>query len=597
MSPDGRHVAVQIRRDGVNAVNVLDSRTGKSVAGARMSEDVEYNWHRWAGSDIVLISAAQVKPILGEDTRLTRLVALKVSTGERWFIGPKYMGPEGDDLLYVADDGASILLSFQKTIYDWPSVTRISLLDQKDSGTTVQKPVDGIWEWYADDDGVVRMGTGWVNNKLRISYRKTASDRFREIARISEDDEDDKFWDVTRIVAGSDEGLVLHEDDTGRRVFAQFNLSTRELIRTIYRNPNWDLTDAWLDKDGNPYAVDFTDDRDRRVWLDPKMGALQKQFDAALKSDEVWIGSSAEDKSRMMVYSGGEADPGAYYLYDSGAKQLALFAEMRPKLPIRDLAKPRPMSFTARDGTRIAGYITLPRGRAAKGLPLIIMPHGGPYGVRDKLQYNDEVQFLANRGYAVLQPNYRGSGGYGNAFSEKGNGQIGRAMQDDLDDAMDWAVKEGIGDRNRVCVIGGSYGGYAAMWAVLRNPERYRCAASFAGVTDWKKMLRYDAKFFSRKGAKKWNARVAGEDFDLDTVAPTRTIGTLKRPLLVAHGKLDTNVPFNQYKMLLSAAEKAGVTFEQMVFEKQGHGFDTAADEARWLSGLEEFLKKHNPAD
>ncbi|RYD46990.1 MAG: S9 family peptidase, partial [Sphingomonadales bacterium] len=143
-----------------------------------------------------------------------------------------------------------------------------------------------------------------------------------------------------------------------------------------------------------------------------------------------------------------------------------------------------------------------------------------------------------------------------------------------------------------------SYGGYAAMWSVLRNPERYRCAASFAGVTDWKKLLKYDAKFFSRKGAKKWNTRITGEGaFDLDTVAPAHTIARLKRPLLVAHGKRDTNVPFSQFKLLAAQAGRSGVTFEQMVFDETGHGFDKPEDEARWLSGLEDFLRKHNPPD
>lgn len=597
ISPDGARVAVFVTASGGSGVHVLDSTTANSLAVAQLGKDVEYGWHRWAGPDTVLISVSQLLPVLGEEVRVTRLVALKVSTGQKWLVGPKGMGVEGDDLLYVADDGSSVLLSFQKSIYDWPSVTRISLLDQADRGKEVQRPVDGVWEWYADDDGVVRMGTGWRSKKLRVLYRKTVDDRFREIARIGENDED-KFGEVSRIVGGTDEAYIVDEDEQGRRELARYNLATRTKLETVYRNEKWDVTRAWLDDSGKPYAVDFTDDRDRRVWLEPAMAKLQGEFEKALKVDEVWVGSRARDRSRMLVFGGGEADPGAYYIYDAGHRSLAHFATMRPGLDLQWLARPKPVSYPARDGTKVVAYLTLPRGRLAKDLPLIVMPHGGPYGVRDKLRYDDEIQFLANRGYAILQPNYRGSGGYGSDFEDKGKGQIGRAMQDDIDDAMDWAVKEGIADKSRVCVIGASYGGYAAMWAVLRNPERYRCAASFAGVTDWKKMLKYDAKFFSRKGARDWNTRVTGEqDFDLDSVAPMHTISRLKRPLLVAHGKRDTNVPFSQFKMLLAEAQKSGVTFDQLVFEEAGHGFETPADEERWLSGLEAFLKKHNPAD
>jgi dipeptidyl aminopeptidase/acylaminoacyl peptidase len=209
------------------------------------------------------------------------------------------------------------------------------------------------------------------------------------------------------------------------------------------------------------------------------------------------------------------------------------------------------------------------------------------------------VQFLANRGYAVLQPNYRGSGGYGEAFEELGKGQIGRAMQDDIDDAMDWAVAEGIADAKRVCVVGSSYGGYAALWAAIRNPERYRCAASFAGVTDWKKQLAYDRSFLSRKGARKHKERVRGadEEFDLDLVAPAVQAARLTRPVLLAHGEEDSNVPFKQYKLMRDAAAKAGKPIELLPFAEEGHGFDKPENQAKWLDTLETFLGKHNPPD
>ena len=600
MSPDGAGIAVYVESEGKSGIKVLDSSTRKSLAAVVLQEDMEYGWHRWAGSDIVLISVSQAKPFMaGEEMRASRLVALKVSTGTTWLVGPKQMGPEGDDLLHVAKDGSSVLLSFQETLYDWPSVARISLLDPKDRGEQVQGPVRNVWEWYADDQGVVRMGTGWSDGKLQVRYRKSEGEKLRVVARIGEEEEEEeKFWQVSRIIGGSDEALLLKEDKDGRTILARYDLATRQKLETIYRNENWDVTDAWLDDSGKPYAVDFTDDRDRRVWLEPAMAKLQAQFEKALKYDEVWVGSHSRDKSRMLVFVGGESDPGGYFVYDAKRRALNHFADLRPGLDHALLARPTPVSYTARDGTKIAAYLTLPRGRAPKGLPLIVMPHGGPYGVRDKLRYDDQVQFLANRGYAVLQPNYRGSGGYGSAFEDKGHGQIGRAMQDDIDDAMDWAVKQGFAAADRVCVIGASYGGYAAMWSVLRNPERYRCAASFAGVTDWAKLLRYDAKFFSRKRAKTWKTRVTGESgFDLDTVAPTHTMGKLTRPLLVAHGKRDTRVPFSQYKLLLAAAEKAGVKFDRLVFEEAGHGFEKPEDEARWLNRLEAFLKAHNPAE
>ena len=161
-------------------------------------------------------------------------------------------------------------------------------------------------------------------------------------------------------------------------------------------------------------------------------------------------------------------------------------------------------------------------------------------------------------------------------------------------------MAQGFADRQRVCVDGSSYGGYAALWAVIRNPDRYRCAASFAGVTDWAKQLHYDANFFSHKGNKEWQARVRGQDksFEMQSVSPAKQAARLTRPGLIAHGKRDSTVPFGHFKEMRDALSNANFTrADYLVFDKEGHGFDTAADEQKWYDALDAFLKKNNPAD
>jgi dipeptidyl aminopeptidase/acylaminoacyl peptidase len=241
----------------------------------------------------------------------------------------------------------------------------------------------------------------------------------------------------------------------------------------------------------------------------------------------------------------------------------------------------------------------LPVGRAAKNLPLIVMPHGGPYGVRDRGDYDSEVQLLANRGYAVLQPNYRGSESYGRSFEEKGTGQWGRAMQDDLDDGMDWLVKQGIADPKRVCMVGSSYGGYAAMWGATRNPERYRCAASFAGVMDVPRQLKYSRDFFvNAKSARKWKDRVRGEQsFNLSDISPIGQVPRLSVPVLITHGDKDQRVPLKQSALYAKALEKAGKPFEYHVYPGEGHGLTNPDNRKDYFDRLEAFLAKHNPAD
>jgi dipeptidyl aminopeptidase/acylaminoacyl peptidase len=274
-------------------------------------------------------------------------------------------------------------------------------------------------------------------------------------------------------------------------------------------------------------------------------------------------------------------------------------SKYRPPLDPDTLARPQAITYMARDGTPIRAYLTLPKGREAKDLPLIIHPHGGPFGIRDELRYDDQVQFLANRGYAVLQPNFRGSGGYGSDFYDLGDGEVGRGMQDDLDDAMDWAVREGLADPQRVCVVGGSYGGYAALWAVLRNPERYACAASWAGVTDWDRLLRYDRGYLTREASRRWQAKIEGDDreFDLRDVSPYRLARNLTRPVLLAHGTRDARVPFSQFEQMRDAADDASGLLTTLVIEDEGHSFTKAANEQQWYDALDAFLAQHNPAD
>lgn len=600
LSPDGKRIALTAQYGDRTVVAVLDAETRAPLRRFDMPAKQELEWYKWAGSNRLLMSASVIVPWFGDEARATRLLVGDIATGQTSVLAKKDMGLEGDDLLYTDPNGEFVLLAMQRTIYDYPSVWRFPLDGTAaKAGKQIQPALNTIWEWFADDAGTVRMGLSFTAGAVKVWYRKSEGEGYRSIAKLTEDNADDQIWDVMRITSGSDEGYALKPDENGRMALRKFNYATRTVGETVFSVPGWDVDDYTLDDDNKPLAAFYTDDRDRIHWFDPKMATLQTKLSDAMPDLGLSITSAARDDSRMVVWAGREDNPGGYYLYTAATRRLELFADSRPQVDPALLARPRPISYTARDKTVIHGYLTLPRGRPARNLPLVILPHGGPYGVRDRLEYNTEVQFLANRGYAVLQPNYRGSDGYGEGFTDLGEGQIGRAMQDDLDDGMDWAVRQGLVDPKRVCVAGSSYGGYAALWAVIRDPDRYRCAASFAGVTDWKKQLRYDDRFFTSKGRRKWRARVAGEEakFDLDLVSPATQAARLTRPVLLSHGEEDTNVPFRQFKLMRDAATKSGKTLETLVFPDEGHGFNKPANEQKWLEALEAFLAKHNPAD
>ena len=601
LSPDGQKLSYLRRQDGVAQFIIADVATRKLIRAFATDESDQFEWYRWVTDDKVLFSVSTAGQFLGDDVRYTRLILVEVGTGTMSRLFGRTDVVEGDNVIHYAEDGSYILVSIQQSVYDYPSVVRHELVPNG-KVSTVQQSREGVWNWVADNNGVVRMGTGWKDGAFRVFYRSDATGELKLVARVKEGEKTtDKYWDAVEILGGSDEGFVLSEGETGRVGLRRYNFATRTMVETVYEHPDWDI-DAVGIKDGKPYAAYYTADRDEVHYLDPALAKqheiLRKALRNAIGEGEVWVPSRSGDGARMLVRAGSEADPGVLYMYEPAAKRMDEVAQFRPAINFLVLAKPKPMQYAARDGAVIRGYLTLPRGRAAKGLPLIIMPHGGPYGIRDKLEYNDEVQLLANRGYAVLQPNFRGSGGYGEAFFELGTGQIGRKMQDDLDDAMDWAVKEGVADPARVCVVGGSYGGYAAMWAVLRNPDRYRCAASWAGVTDLERQLRYDSQSFSRGGFKRWRDRVRGQGVsEVKTVSPMGHAEKLTRPLLLAHGTKDVVVPFSQYKMFEKASLSAPVRPETLVIKDEGHSFSKPENEQRWYEALTAFLAKHNPPD
>jgi dipeptidyl aminopeptidase/acylaminoacyl peptidase len=215
------------------------------------------------------------------------------------------------------------------------------------------------------------------------------------------------------------------------------------------------------------------------------------------------------------------------------------------------------------------------------------------------LRYNSEVQLLANRGYVVLQPNYRGSDSYGIDYYKRGFGEWGRKMQDDLDDGMDWLVARGIVDPKRACLVGGSYGGYAAAWGATRNPERYRCVSCFAGVFNLRKQLSYDKDFLSSSSYREYKSTLRGADsFDLDAVSPQFGAARLQVPLLLIHGDDDHTVPIEQSKEYDSALTEARKPHEFYVIKGEGHGFYEQKDSfAFYLGKLETFLARYNPAD
>lgn len=403
--------------------------------------------------------------------------------------------------------------------------------------------------------------------------------------------------DMIRFLRNTDRGIVVTNAVTGRFGVYSYDFATDTRGDALFEHPWADVTTALVGAGGQLDGVMFEDDRPRIQWINPEYQRLQATLDRALPGKTNLISNRSTDGQRILFWSGAADDPGTYYVYDRTARRIQPFISPYDALVDHHFAPVRPISFRNRDGTDLRGYLTVPQGRAARGLPLVLMPHGGPFA-RDSWNFDPWVQFFASRGYAVLQVNFRGSTGFGREFVERGYGQWGSGMIDDLEDGVDWLVHEGTADAGRVCIFGASYGGYAALWAPIRKPERYRCAISFAGISDIGAMLRYDNnRFRAPRYGREWRLRVQGEQqTDLAAISPLRQADRIRVPLLIAHGERDTNVPPSQSRDLIRALARRNAGVESVFYPEAEHGFTRPQDSIDFLRRLETFLARHNPA-
>lgn len=319
---------------------------------------------------------------------------------------------------------------------------------------------------------------------------------------------------------------------------------------------------------------------------------LHRSLEKAFPGHRVWIGSSSDDGRYKVLEVESALDPGNFFLFDTVGKSASLILHRSRGIDPALMSPVRPITFKARDGLELHGYLTVPASSSGKQLPLVVMPHGGPFGVFDDWSFNADTQLLAKAGYAVLQVNYRGSGNYGRAFRQAGAREWGGAMQDDVTDATRWAIGQGIADPARVCIYGASYGAYAALMGVAREPDLYRCAAGYVGVYDLPTM-RKEERFGSRATRTWMDEWVGDDDARLAANSPNRLASRIRAPVFLAAGGDDLVAPIEHSKLMERALKAANVPVETLYYPGEGHGFYTAAHRREFYQRLLAFLGKH----
>lgn len=599
LSPDGSHVAGLFAVRGEQRILLMPmfgDRSRSVMVG--VPDQTEIAWLRWVNDDNLVVGLYALQLVAGDNWYISRMIAISRTTGKvtklLWDVG----GQNGADLLWVPTDGSNhILVAAQNSIYEgedfWPSVYRVDVTNGRKR--VVQRGRAGVMDWGVDHLGRIRYGIGYSDATTRATllYRSGDEGGFRLIERASLRNEEELTVPFL-FLPGTDHGYVVDSAEDGRSVVVEVDLATGKPVRTVYAVDGADVDGVEMSFDGSRLLGVTTTGRDRSVrWIDPVMAEHQKTLDAASLASTVRIESYSRDLDKMLVRISTPDNPGLLYYYDAATGALDRLAAINEAIGGKRLSRARLVRYKARDGLEIEAVLTMPRGRAAKGLPFIVMPHGGPWA-HDELGYDYWAQFLAERGYAVLQPNFRGSTGYGEDFMRAGQGQLGFAMQDDVSDGVRWAVGEGIADAKRVCIVGASYGGYAAMWGIAKDPDQYRCAIAIAGVSNLRREVNdFGGAVRARLYRDQWRKMTP----DFAAVSPINAIGRIRTPLLLIHGRKDVTVDHGQSARMYAAMQDARKTIEFVSIPLADHYFTREADRLTLLGAIDDFLRRYNPPD
>jgi dipeptidyl aminopeptidase/acylaminoacyl peptidase len=386
-------------------------------------------------------------------------------------------------------------------------------------------------------------------------------------------------------------------DGAGHDTLVRLDRDSGATGATLFADARYDLdfplTDDWT---GRVIGAAYMADTLEYVYFDPARQALQNGIEQVFPGQDAHAVSVTLAGDKAIVAVSSPALPRTYYFLDRATHAATRIASEYPDLKPADLGKMQPYPYKARDGLDIPAYLTLPPGRPAKNLPLVVLPHGGPDS-RDGIGFDWWAQFLANRGYAVFQPNYRGSRGYGRAFNEAGFHQWGLKMQDDISDGVKKLIADGIADGKKVCIVGASYGGYAALAGATFTPDLYACAVSIAGVSNLGEMLSAERRIYGENSqtVSFWASRIGTADdaARLDATSPALHADQVRAPVLLMHGKLDTTVSFAQSEEEEAALRRAGKKVELVTFEADDHYLSLAATRIAMLTALEKFLKEN----
>lgn len=450
--------------------------------------------------------------------------------------------------------------------------------------------------WMTDHDGKLRAAVAIVDGvNTQLLYRDTEEEPFRPVLTTN-------FKDVVSFMEFTpDNREVYAATNLGRdkTVLVRMNPATCEELEALYEDDRYDVESiSYSRKRKKLLSVYCTGHKEPvRHYFDEEERQLRKRIGEHFPGRRFGMADSDKAEEHYLVYVGGDRTRGAYWLYDATTDQATHMADLAPWLDEAEMNEMLPVDYTTRDGLHIEAYLTLPDGLnldEARNLPVVVNPHGGPWA-RDTWGFSSEVQFLANRGYAVFQMNYRGSTGYGRRFLEASYKQWGLRMQDDITDGVKWLIGQGIADPARIAIYGGSYGGYATLAGLCFTPELYACGIDYVGVSNLFTFMQTIPPYW-RPMLEMMYEQVGNPETDREQLAatsPALHAENIRVPLLIAQGANDPRVNKAESDQMVEALRQRGITVEYMVKDNEGHGFHNQENRFDFYRAVEKFLQAH----
>ncbi|GAB1722346.1 MAG: prolyl oligopeptidase family serine peptidase [Nitrospira sp. CR1.1] len=608
LSPSGRHMAVLRNHEGQTFLET-QTVTGQDAHPVVSTDNREYiiTWFRWVNDERLLVSIRFAATREATDTIETRLLAVNRDGTEQTanlfkqsafasMFGRKHFPRFHDQLVgTIPGDPRHVLLALDLEHPDAPDVYKVDVYSGErqlvEENPSSKPDASAISQWIADRAGVVRAGVGQFQTAVHAIVRLPESSLWRELA----DYDLARETGLVPLAFDADPAwLYVRDQHRGKAAIFKLNLMDRSADRIlVVADPKFDLNGELVYAPGRKkvIGVRYSAADERVLFWDFDAQRLQARIDRAIPGTVNVIHSSSDDGRLHVVKSSGAAHPPRWSIFDEHDGRMVLLGKSYPDLETAAPAAPATTYVTARDGKELQVFLTVPKNRDPRQLPMILFPHGGPAS-RMPGGFNYWTQWFVSRGWAVLEPRFRGTEGYGDEELRAGFQRWGLEMQDDLTDVVRYAIRAGIADAKRICIIGSGYGGYAALMGAVKTPELYRCAVSLGGVTDLPQVLSDSRWYLNQKPMAE--SRIGSWWNDRDRLRETSPIAharEIRTPLLLMHGLMDRSVPVSQSRDMADALKAANITtFRYVELPLADEVLRREEDRRHVFSEMERFL-------